>query len=149
LSGWIGKVDSQGQPRNAVTVIYIFAAILLCSIIPSQVAFTSLVSAGAVPTIAAYGLIAVLRLTMTPDHFKSSHFGLGKYSKLFYICAALFNGLVFAVSRFSHSNKHSAKLVLGRYITFRIPRQCCDVQFRESCSCLDQLIPLTTLLSPS
>jgi translation initiation factor 5B len=97
LSGWIGTVDSKGQPRNAVTVIYIFAAILLCTIIPSQVAFTSLVSAGAVPTIAAYGLIALLRLTMTPDRFQSSHFKLGKYAKPFYVCAALFNALVFAV----------------------------------------------------
>ncbi|OJA18356.1 hypothetical protein AZE42_00733 [Rhizopogon vesiculosus] len=97
LSGWIGTVDSKGQPRNAVTVIYIFAAVILCTILPSQVAFTSLVSAGAVPTIAAYGLIALLRLTMTPDHFQSSHFRLGKYAKPFYVCAALFNALVFAV----------------------------------------------------
>ncbi|KAG2357526.1 amino acid transporter [Suillus spraguei] len=97
LSGWIGTVDSQGQPRNAVTVIYIFAAILLCTILPSQVAFTSLVSAGAVPTIAAYGLIALLRLTMTPNSFQSSHFKLGKYAKPFYVCAILFNALVFAV----------------------------------------------------
>ncbi|KIK45281.1 hypothetical protein CY34DRAFT_78247 [Suillus luteus UH-Slu-Lm8-n1] len=97
LSGWISTVDSRGQPRNAVTVIYIFAAILLCTIIPSQVAFTSLVSAGAVPTIAAYGLIALLRLTMTPDRFQYSHFKLGKYAKPFYVCAILFNALVFAV----------------------------------------------------
>jgi translation initiation factor 5B len=66
------------------------------------VAFTSLVSAGAVPTIAAYGLIALLRLTMTPNHFRSSHFRLGKYAKPFYVCAALFNALVFAV-RYIHS----------------------------------------------
>ncbi|KAG1811543.1 hypothetical protein EV424DRAFT_1327585, partial [Suillus variegatus] len=97
LSGWIGAVDSKGQPRNAVTVIYIFAAALLCTIIPSQVAFTSLVSAGAAPTIAAYGLIALLRLTMTPNCFQSSHFKLGKYAKPFYVCAVLFNALVFAV----------------------------------------------------
>lgn len=97
MSRWIGTIDSKGQPRNAVTVIYIFAAILLCTILPSQVAFTSLVSAGAVPTIAAYGLIALLRLTMTPDRFQSSHFRLGKYAKPFYICAVLFNALVFAV----------------------------------------------------
>ncbi|KIK98162.1 hypothetical protein PAXRUDRAFT_824178 [Paxillus rubicundulus Ve08.2h10] len=97
LSGWIGKVDSQGQPRNAVTVIFIFAAVLLCTILPSQVAFTSLVSAGGVPTIAAYGLIALLRLIMTPDHFQSSHFRLGKYAKPFYVCAAAFNALIFVV----------------------------------------------------
>lgn len=97
LSRWVGCVDSKGQPRNAVTVIYIFAALLLCTILPSQVAFTSLVSAGAVPTIAAYGLIPLLRLTMTPNHFQSSHFRLGKYAKPFYVCAALFNALIFAV----------------------------------------------------
>ncbi|KAF8972773.1 amino acid transporter [Flammula alnicola] len=97
MSNWIGQVDSQGQPKHAVTVIYIFGATLLCMILPSQVAFTSLVSAGAVPTIAAYGLIALLRLTMTPNHFKSSYFYLGRLAKPFYLCAALFNALIVAV----------------------------------------------------
>jgi len=97
LSGWIGQVTSGGQPKNAVTVIYIFGAVLLCTILPSQVAFTSLVSAGAVPTIAAYGLIPLLRLTMTPNHFHSSHFRLGFFAKPFYVSAVCFNGLVFAV----------------------------------------------------
>ncbi|KAF9242947.1 hypothetical protein BU15DRAFT_86712 [Melanogaster broomeanus] len=97
MSGWLGQVDSQGQPRNAITLIFIFAAGLLCTILPSQVAFTSLVSAGAVPTIAAYGLIALLRLIMTPNKFQSSHFKLGKYAKPFYVCAAAFNALIFAV----------------------------------------------------
>jgi len=97
LSGWIGRVTSDGQPKNAVTVIYIFGAAILCTILPSQVAFTSLVSAGAIPTIAAYGLIPLLRLTMTPNHFHSSHFRLGRLAKPFYVCAVLFNGLVFSV----------------------------------------------------
>ena len=97
LSSWIGRVNSDGQPKNAVTVIYIFGAVILCTILPSQVAFTSLVSAGAVPTIAAYGLIPLLRLTMTPNHFHSSHFRLGRFAKPFYVCAVLFNGLIFAV----------------------------------------------------
>ncbi|KAF7982348.1 hypothetical protein HWV62_29070 [Athelia sp. TMB] len=96
-SKWIGHVNSDGQPKNAVTVIYIFGALLLCTILPSQVAFTSLVSAGAVPTIAAYGLIPLLRLVFTPNEFKSSHFHLGKLAKPFYVCAVLFNGLIFAV----------------------------------------------------
>jgi translation initiation factor 5B len=78
--------------------MYIFGAVLLCTILPSQVAFFSLVSAGGVPTIAAYGLIALLRLTMTPNNFKHSYFFLGKYRRLFYLVAALFNGLVVAVS---------------------------------------------------
>lgn len=98
LSRWIGKVDSSGQPRHAITVIYIFGACILCTILPSQVAFTSLVSAGGVPTIAAYGLISLLRLTMTRDRFKSSYFYLGKFAVPFYICAAFFNAIVFSVS---------------------------------------------------
>ncbi|KAF8966419.1 hypothetical protein BDZ97DRAFT_1903742 [Flammula alnicola] len=79
MSGWIGQVDSQGQPNMP------------------QVAFTSLVSAGGVPTIAAYGLIALLRLTMTPNHFKSSYFYLGRLAKPFYLSAVLFNALIVAV----------------------------------------------------
>jgi amino acid transporter len=97
LSSWIGRVNADGQPRNAVTVMFVFAAVLLCSILPSQVAFTSLISAGGVPTIAAYGLIALLRLTMTPDAFKSSRFHLGRWARPMYLCAVLFNGLVFSV----------------------------------------------------
>lgn len=97
LSSWIGRVNSDGQPKNAVTVIYVFGAVILCTILPSQVAFTSLVSAGGIPTIAAYGLIPLLRLTMTPNEFQSSHFRLGKFAKPFYVCAVLFNGLIFAV----------------------------------------------------
>ncbi|TDL29015.1 hypothetical protein BD410DRAFT_810858 [Rickenella mellea] len=97
LSWWIGRVTSDGQPKNAVTVMFVFGAALLCTILPSQVAFTSLISAGGVPTIAAYGLIALLRLTMTPNHFQSSHFRLGRFAKPFYLSAVLFNGLVFAV----------------------------------------------------
>ncbi|XP_006459793.1 hypothetical protein AGABI2DRAFT_184341 [Agaricus bisporus var. bisporus H97] len=97
LSGWIGQVDEARQPKHAVTVMYIFGAAILCTILPSQVAFFSLVSAGGVPTIAAYGLIALLRLTMTPNNFKQSYFFLGKYRRLCYLVAALFNGLVVAV----------------------------------------------------
>jgi len=97
LSGWIGRVTPDGRPNNAVTVIFVFAAALLCTILPSQVAFTSLVSAGSVPTIAAYGLIALLRLTMTPNNFQSSHFGLGVFGKPFYVAAVIFNGIVFSV----------------------------------------------------
>ena len=97
LSSWIGRVDGQGQPKNAVTIILVFSATLLLSILPSQVAFTSLTSAGAVPTIAAYGLIALLRLTLTPHAFKTSHFHLGRWARPMYLSTVLFSGLVFAV----------------------------------------------------
>lgn len=98
LSGWIGRVDAERQPRNAVTIMLLFGAAILCTILPSQVAFFSLTSAGGVPTTAAYGLIALLRLTMTPNEFKGSHFYLGKWRKPFYVATVLFNGVVFAVS---------------------------------------------------
>lgn len=97
LSDWIGRVDHSRQPRNAVTIMYIFGACILCTILPSQVAFTSLISAGGIPTTAAYGLIALLRLTMTPNEFKTSHFYLGSWRIPFYLAAVLFNGLIFAV----------------------------------------------------
>ena len=97
-SKWIGQVSEDGQPRNAVTVMFVFGAAILCVILPSQVAFTSLVSAGGIPTIAAYGLVALLRLTMTPNSFNSSHFHLGRFRKPFYLAAAIFNAIVFAVS---------------------------------------------------
>ena len=80
-----------------MTVMFVFAAVLLFSIIPSQVAFTSLISAGGVPTIAAYALIAALRFTCTPHAFKTSYFYLGRWAKPMYLAAVLFNGLVFAV----------------------------------------------------
>ncbi|KIM74797.1 hypothetical protein PILCRDRAFT_827856 [Piloderma croceum F 1598] len=96
LSGWIGQVDSNGQPKNAVTVIYIFGAVVQCTILPSQVAFTSLVSASIIPTVTAYALISLLRLTMTPNHFQSSHFRLGRFAKPFYVCAVLINGIIAA-----------------------------------------------------
>jgi len=97
MSHWIGQVDHQGQPKHAVTVIYIFAATLLCTILPSQVAFTSLVSAGGVPTIAAYGLIALLRFSMTPNSFKNSYFYLGRFRKPMYFVSIFWNALIVAV----------------------------------------------------
>lgn len=57
LSCWISKVDRNRNPKNAVTVMLAVAALLLCTILPSPVAFTSLVSAAGVPTITAYALI--------------------------------------------------------------------------------------------
>ncbi len=47
-SSWIGKVTADGRPKNAVTVMGVFGAVLLCTILPSNVAFTSLISAGGI-----------------------------------------------------------------------------------------------------
>ncbi|KAI0057772.1 amino acid transporter [Artomyces pyxidatus] len=97
LSGWIGQVGQDGQPRNAVTVVFVIGAVLLCSVLPSEVAYTSLLSAGGVATIAAYGLIGLLRFTMTPHAFKASHFYLGKLARPFYSITILSMGLFVAV----------------------------------------------------
>ncbi|KAI0056628.1 amino acid transporter [Artomyces pyxidatus] len=90
-------VDKDGQPRNAVTVVFGFSAALLCTILPSQVAFTSLLSAGGVQMIASYGLIPMLRFTMTPGMFKSSHFYLGKLALPLYAMSVVWNALLFVV----------------------------------------------------
>lgn len=56
-SSWISEVSGNREPRHAVMVMHGVAALLLCTILPSSVAFSSLVSAAAVPTITAYALI--------------------------------------------------------------------------------------------
>ncbi|GAA5986636.1 hypothetical protein JCM10908_003832 [Rhodotorula pacifica] len=90
-SKWIGKVDKNGQPRNAILFIGFVAAVLLCTILPSSVAFTSLISCGGVPTIAAYALIPILRLVFTRHQFSSAKWSNGRLSVPFCVIAALFN----------------------------------------------------------
>lgn len=97
LSAWISTLTPDGRPKNAVTFVFVFSSVMLCMIIPSSSAFTSLMSAGAIPLAACYGLIGLLRLTVTPDAFRSSRFSLGRFRKLFYLTAALFNALALAV----------------------------------------------------
>ncbi|GAA5854683.1 hypothetical protein JCM8547_004938 [Rhodosporidiobolus lusitaniae] len=96
-SSWIGKVDKNGQPKNAIIFIGIIAAILLCSILPSSVAFTSLVSCGGVPTIAAYALIPTLRLIFTRGEFKHAKWSCGRWSTIFCIIAAIWNTFLLCV----------------------------------------------------
>lgn len=43
-SSWIGKVKENGQPKNAVLFTGCVAGVLLCTILPSPVAFTSCTS---------------------------------------------------------------------------------------------------------
>ncbi|GAA6004927.1 hypothetical protein JCM10207_008454 [Rhodosporidiobolus poonsookiae] len=96
-SSWIGKVDKSGQPRNAIIFIGIISAILLCTILPSSVAFTSLVSCGGVPTIAAYALIPTLRLIFTRGDFANAKWSCGRFSVLFCVIAAVWNTFLLAV----------------------------------------------------
>ena len=97
FSSWVGAVSPDGRPQHAVKFMWAFCALLLCTILASTSAFTSIISAGAVPLAASYGLIALLRLTITPNGFRSTRFSLGRYKLVFYASSALFNALLCAV----------------------------------------------------
>lgn len=91
FSGWISKVSGNKEPRNAVTVMLTVAALLLCTILPSPVAFTSLVSAAGVPTITGYALICFGRVFLTPHEFKHARWSLGKWSRPMAFVAMIWN----------------------------------------------------------
>ncbi|SGZ26969.1 BQ5605_C025g10013 [Microbotryum silenes-dioicae] len=90
-SAWIGRVDKNGNPTNAVYFVGGVGAVLLCTILPSTVAFTSLVSISGVPTIALYAAIPVLRLLFTRDQFKHARWSNGRLSTPLCIIAAIWN----------------------------------------------------------
>ncbi|KAL4929733.1 putative amino acid permease [Aspergillus undulatus] len=96
FSSWVSKVHN-GQPRNAVIVVWAVASIITCTLLPSDVAFTSLVSAAGVPSAAAYGLICLARLICTPKRFPKPAWSLGKWSKPFQVIAVFWNGWVVAI----------------------------------------------------
>ncbi|OJJ48979.1 hypothetical protein ASPZODRAFT_129341 [Penicilliopsis zonata CBS 506.65] len=96
FSGWVAQVKN-GQPRNAVNVVWIVAALVSCTILPSNVAFTSLISAAGVPSAAAYGLICLGRLLCTRDRFPTPQWSLGRWSKPFQFICVFWNGWVVAV----------------------------------------------------
>ncbi|KAF2154222.1 putative amino acid permease [Myriangium duriaei CBS 260.36] len=107
FSGWIAKVGATQEPRNAVVIMLCVASLLLCTILPSPVAFTSLVSAAGVPTITAYALIAFGRTFLTPHEFKNARWSLGRWSRPMnfisfiwntYLAAVLFSPIEFPVS---------------------------------------------------
>lgn len=96
FSSWVSRVHS-GQPRNAVIVVWVVAAIITCTLLASNVAFTSLVSAAGVPSAAAYGLICLGRLVCTPKRFPKPQWSLGRWSKIFQFIGVFWNGWVVAV----------------------------------------------------
>src|ERR1700759_3676986 len=107
FSGWISQVSDKKEPKNAIIVMHAVAAALLCTILPSPVAFTSLVSAAGVPTITAYALIAFGRCFLTPHSFKHAKWNLGRWSRPMnfvsfvwntYLAAVLFSPLEFPVT---------------------------------------------------
>ncbi|KAJ7768594.1 amino acid permease-domain-containing protein [Mycena maculata] len=90
-SKWISTPNSQGQPKNAITGIFVLSTVLLVVALPSQVAFTSLMSAGAVTSISAYALISLCRLAVTPNEFKRTKWSLGKWGPPAYLFAFVYN----------------------------------------------------------
>ena len=107
FSGWISKVSDKKEPKNAIIVMHAVAALLLCTILPSPVAFASLVSAAGVPTITGYALIAFGRCFLTPHNFKHARFSLGRWSRPLtfiafvwnlYLACVLFSPLYFPVT---------------------------------------------------
>lgn len=95
---WVQKITPDKGPRNAVLLVYMYSATLLCTSLPSAVAFTSLMSIGCVPLVATYGLIGLLRLVVTPGGFKSTEYSLGYLARPFYFLTAVFGALMVSVS---------------------------------------------------
>lgn len=124
FASWVSQVTPSGHPRNAGTLLGIFSAALLCVIIPSAAAFTSLLSAGVVPLMASYGLIALLRLIMTPNAFKNTKFPLGKARKWMYAVSAIFNAILFAVRGVSGCRCQCSMLEMHRFWSHRSPSLC-------------------------
>ena len=140
-SKWIGKVDQNGQPRNAILFIGFIAGILLCTILPSAVAFTSLISCGGVPTIAAYALIPVLRLLFTRGEFANAKWSNGRLSVPFCFIAAAFNRgslscLVWAVSAKTHLPTFHSLPSRTPLLAPRVPGHCRKLQLFVSHLCL-------------
>jgi amino acid transporter len=90
-------VSQSKQPHNAVIFISSIAALLLCTQLPSQVAFYSLTSISAAGSLAAYGVVGFGRAFLTRKTFQPSFWDLGKFGVLMAIATFLWTGFAFAV----------------------------------------------------
>ena len=91
------RVSKDKQSHNAVIFIATIATLLLCTQLPSQVAFLSLTSTSAAGSIAAYGLVGLGRSFITRKTFRPSFFTLGRFGVIFAIVTFLWNGFAFVV----------------------------------------------------
>lgn len=91
------RVSKSKQPHNAVIFIGCLSALLLCTQLPSQVAFLSLTSTSAAGSIAAYAIVGFGRAFITNKTFQPSFFALGKFGVLFAVVTFIWNGFAFAV----------------------------------------------------
>ncbi|OLL25016.1 Thiamine transporter thi9 [Neolecta irregularis DAH-3] len=99
FSGYIRRLAPNGQPRNAIFVIWGVGATLLFTILGSPVAFNSLVSAAGMPTFASWALIACMlgRAFITPNNFKNPRWSLGKFSRPFRVLAFIYTSFMCCV----------------------------------------------------
>ncbi|ODM18782.1 hypothetical protein SI65_05399 [Aspergillus cristatus] len=91
------RVSKSKQPHNAVIFISTCAALLLCTQLPSQVAFSSLTSTSAAGSIAAYGLVGFGRAFITRKTFKPGFWDLGRFGVMTAVVTFIWNSFAFAV----------------------------------------------------
>jgi amino acid transporter len=104
------KVSKSKQPHNAAIFVTAVAGLLLCTQLPSQVAFLSLTSTSAAGSIAAYGLVAFRRVFITRKTFRPSFFDLGRYGVMMAVVTFAWNSFAFAVlcaPQYSNSTIHA------------------------------------------
>ncbi|KAJ5529857.1 hypothetical protein N7527_003250 [Penicillium freii] len=97
FSDVLSRVSKSKQPHNAVIFISTIAALLLCTQLPSQVAFSSLVSTSAAGSLAAYGLVGIGRAFITRKSFRPGFWDLGRFGVVTAVVTFLWNGFAFAV----------------------------------------------------
>jgi amino acid transporter len=97
FSDVLSRVSKSKQPRNAVIFIATIAALLLCTQLPSQVAFASLISTSAAGSIAAYGLVGIGRAFITRKTFRAGFWDMGRFGVVAAVITFIWNGFVFSV----------------------------------------------------
>jgi amino acid transporter len=97
FSDVLSRVSKSKQPHNAVIFISTIAALLLCTQLPSQVAFSSLISTSAAGSIAAYGLVGIGRTFITRKSFRPGFWDLGWFGVVAAVVTFIWNGFSFAV----------------------------------------------------
>lgn len=93
----LARVSKNKQPHNAVIFIASIAALLLCTQLPSQVAFMSLVSTSAAGSIAAYGLVGLGRALITRTSFRAGFWDMGWFGVVAAFVTFIWNSFAFAV----------------------------------------------------
>lgn len=97
FSDVLSRVSKSKQPHNAVIFIATIAALLLCTQLPSQVAFSSLISTSAAGSIAAYGLVGFGRAFVSRKSFRPGAWDLGQFGVVAAIVTFIWNGFAFSV----------------------------------------------------